>query len=407
MTAHDHLAPMLDIAAARALATSLLDPIVETEELLLPATLGRFCAQTVVARLALPRRARSAMDGFALRLSDLAEGQALPIAGTIAAGAEAPALPPGACLRIFTGALVPAGADAVLPVEDCVETGAMVHLSRRPEPGENIRAPGSEQPEGGVLLCAHARVAPHHIGLLAANGITRLRVLRRPRVGVFSSGDELDAQSPDHLPDSNRPMLLALAAAAGAEVTDLGLLPDELPAITARLAALNGQDLILTSGAVSMGGRDHLRSALVAAGGRIEGWRVAIKPGKPILFGQLGSAAFTGLPGNPFSAFTGFHLFAAAQLATLTSQTPPELFAREARAGFDWSRKPGRAEVFPVRLSPDEIDGGPVLQRLGVGTSATLFPLAEADGLAFVPAETRQIGRGARLNWMPFGQGGL
>ncbi|MDD8022296.1 MAG: molybdopterin-binding protein [Paracoccaceae bacterium] len=254
MTAHDHLAPMLDIAAARALATSLLDPIVETEELLLPAALGRFCAQTVVAPLALPRRARSAMDGFALRLSELTEGQALPIAGTIAAGAEAPALPPGACLRIFTGALVPAGADAVLPVEECTETGAMVHLSRRPEPGENIRAPGAEQPEGGVLLCAHARVAPHHIGLLAANGITRLRVLRRPRVGVFSSGDELDAQSPDHLPDSNRPMLLALAAAAGAEVTDLGLLPDELPAITARLAALNGQDLILTSGAVSMGG---------------------------------------------------------------------------------------------------------------------------------------------------------
>lgn len=407
MTAHDHPAPMLDIAAARALAISLLAPITETEELPLCACLGRIAAEPVVARRALPRRARSAMDGFALRLADLAEGQGLPVAGTIAAGAEAPALLPGAALRIFTGALVPAGADAVLPVEDCTETGTMVHLSRRPEPGENIRAPGSEQPEGGVLLPAHARVAAHHIGLLAANGISRLRVLRRPRVGVFSSGDELDAQSPDHLPDSNRPMLLALATAAGAEVTDLGLLPDELPAITARLAALTGQDLILTSGAVSMGARDHLRPALIAAGGRIEGWRVAIKPGKPILFGQLGSAALTGLPGNPFSALTGFHLFAAAQIAALTGQTPPALFPHEARAGFDWRRKPGRAEVFPVRLSAQQIDGAPVLQRLGVGTSATLFPLAEADGLAFVPAETRQIGHGARLCWMPFGQGGL
>lgn len=411
MTAHDTPAPMLDIAAARTLATSLLDPITETEELPLSAALGRFCAETVVSTLALPRRARSAMDGFALRLSDLpadlTAAQALPIAGTIAAGAEAPALPPGACLRIFTGALVPAGADAVLPVEDCAETGALLRLSRRPEPGENIRAPGSEQPEGGVLLRAHARVAAHHIGLLAANGITRLRLLRRPRVAVFSTGDELDAQSPDSLPDSNRPMLLALAAAAGAEVTDLGLLPDELPAITARLAALNGLDLILTSGAVSMGGRDHLRPALIAAGGRIDGWRVAIKPGKPILFGQLGSAAFTGLPGNPFAAFTGFHLFAAAQLATLTGQIPPLLFPLEARAGFDWSRKPGRGEVLPVRLAHGAIDGAPVLRRLGAGVSATLFPLAEADGLAFVPADASRIGFGARLRWMPFGQRGL
>ncbi|PYF10926.1 molybdopterin molybdotransferase [Rhodobacter viridis] len=402
MTAQDHSSPMLDIAAARALATSLVDPITETEDLPLAAALGRFCAETLHSTLALPRRARAAMDGFALRLSDLRDGQGLPIAGTIAAGAEAPDLPAGACLRIFTGALVPAGADAVLPVEDCTEEGATLRLSRRPEPGENIRAPGSEQPAGGVLLRAHARIAPQHVGLLAANGITRLRVLRRPRVGVFSTGDELDAQSPDSLPDSNRPMLLALAAAAGAEVTDLGLLPDDLPAVTARLADLRGQDLILTSGAVSMGGRDHLRPALIAAGGRIDGWRVAIKPGKPILFGELGPAAITGLPGNPFSAFTGFHLFAAAQLATLTGQIPPLLFPLEARAGFDWSRKPGRGEVFPVRLAHGEIDGMPVLQRLGAGVSATLFPLAEAEGLAFVPAETSRVGFGARLRWMPF-----
>lgn len=407
MTAHDHPSPMLDIAAARALATSLVDPITEAEDLPLSACLDRIAAETVAATLSLPRRARSAMDGFALRLADLDLRAALPIAGTIAAGADAPALPEGACLRIFTGALLPAGAEAVVPVEDCSEADGLVHLAHRPEPGAHIRAPGSEQPEGGVLLRAHARIAAHHIGLLAANGIARLRVLRRPRIGVFSTGDELDAQSPDSLPDANRPMLLALATAAGAEVTDLGLLPDDLAKVTARLAGLDGLDLILTSGAVSMGGRDHLRPALIAAGGRIEGWRVAVKPGKPILFGQLGAAAITGLPGNPFSAFTGFHLFVAAQLATLVGQIPPTLFPLEARAGFDWTRKPGRAEVFPVRLSHGQIDGAPVLHRLGAGASATLFPLAEAEGLAFVPAETSQVAFGARLAWMPFSHRGL
>ncbi|SOC09117.1 molybdopterin molybdotransferase MoeA [Rhodobacter maris] len=405
MTVHDTSAPMLDIPAARRLACDLIKPLTVTETLALARSLGRIAAETVTSGRALPMRERSAMDGFALRLADLSNTLSLPVAGTIAAGAPAGDLPTGAALRIFTGALVPAGADCVVPVEDCTEEGETIRLSARPKPGQHIRKVGSEQPLGGVLLRQGTRIAPQHIGLLAANGIARVRVLRVPRIALFSSGDELGGKGPAAIPDSNRPMLMALALAAGAEVDDLGILPDDLPAITARLTALAGRaDIILTSGAVSMGGRDHLRPALEAAGGQIAGWRVALKPGKPVMFGTLGASVVTGLPGNPFSAFTGFHLFVAAQLATLTGQPLAPLFAQPARAGFDWVRKPGRAEVFPIRLSHGEIDGVPIVQRMGEGSSATLFPLAEADGLGFVPAETTKVSFGAALRFMPLGQ---
>jgi len=402
---------MLDVEAARSLACGLVAPVRAVETLALEAALGRCAARSLTAATAEPRHERSAMDGFALRLADLGADLTLPIAGTVAAGAPGVALPAGASLRIFTGALVPEGADAVVPVEDCTETEGRVTFARAPKAGENIRRIGSEQPEGGVLLRAGATIGPHHVGLLASNGISRLEVCRRPRVAVFSSGDELreaTPESPEAIFDSNRPMVLALTRAAGAEALDMGILPDDFDAIVARLAPLGeGVDLILTTGAVSMGGRDHLRGAILAAGGQIEGWRVALKPGKPVMFGRLGAAALTGLPGNPLSAYVGFQLFALAQIGRLQGHDPAPLFPREARAGFDWSRKPGRAEVFAVRLVADPDAEGPVLEKLGPGSSATLFGLAEADGLAFVPAATTHVAVGDPLRWQPFGPGGL
>ncbi len=407
MTAHEH--PLLDVMAARRLACDLVMPIGAHETLSLSQSAARVAAQDVLASVALPVAARSAMDGFALRLANLGRDLRLPVAGTVAAGALAPPLPPGTALRIFTGAVVPEGADAVIPVEDCAEADDHVRLSQAPKSGANIRPIGSEQPLGGVLLRAGTRIRAQHIGLLASNGINTVTVLRRPRVALFASGDELrTAGGPESIHDSNRPMLMALAVQAGAEVDDLGILPDAPDAIAAQLAELKDRyDLVLTSGAVSMGGRDYLRPAFLAAGGQIEGWRVAIKPGKPVVFGRLGRTAFTGLPGNPCSAFTGFHLFAASQIAALMGQPMLPLFAQRARAGFEWTRKPGRAEVFPVRLSEATVDGVSIVQRLGQGVSATLFPLAEADGLAFVPGETTRIELGDALHWSPFAPGGL
>ncbi|WVX51128.1 hypothetical protein ROLI_042290 [Roseobacter fucihabitans] len=344
----------------------------------------------------------AALDSFALRCADLEGGGCLPIAGTVAAGDGPRALPVGTALRIFTGAPIPAGADAVVMIEACVDKIQKIHFERIPCQGDNIRRTGSDQAAGRLLIAAGTHIAAHHIGLVAANGVTQVDVIRRPRVAVFSTGDELcaDPRAPHQIPDANRPMLLALARQAGAEVTDLGILPDDTRATAAALNALGTRyDLILSSGAISLGGKDHIRDALVAAGGTVEGWRVALKPGKPVMFGTLGAAAFTGLPGNPFAVHVGFHMFVLPQI---TRMLGVDLAPVAPVAGFSWTRKAGRAEVFPVHLAGHDDTGLPVLQRLGQSVSATLLPLSHADGLAIVPAEIDQIKPGASLLWRPF-----
>lgn len=401
-------APLLSIAQAVELSLDQIRPLCAPQPVLLAQALGRHAARAVTAPHAMPFFDNSAMDGFALRCCDLHDQKDLPVAGTVAAGAEPGTLPPGQAMRIFTGAPLPHGADAVVMVEQCTDHGDRVRIMTRPAPGQNIRRKGSDQDAGQPLLTPGTRIEPRHIGLLAANGITHVSVTPRPRVAVFSTGDELyDGggidQPAGRIPDANRPMLLAQASAAGAKVTDLGILPDDLATTTSALRELRNQyDLILTSGAVSMGGRDHVQAALRAAGGTVRGWKVAVKPGKPVLFGTLGRTVLTGLPGNPFAALVGFHLFARPQIARLGG-APVEPFAEaSALAAFDWIRKPGRAEVFPVKISGHGRDRLPILARLGVGVSATLFPLAQADGLAIVPATTDRVQQGDALHWHPF-----
>jgi molybdopterin molybdotransferase len=400
---------LMPLDAAVSLAWGQVKPLETGETLPLADACGRIAAQDIAAPAAMPFFDNSAMDGFALRLSDLAATDTLPIAGTVPAGVAPGALPPGVAMRIFTGAPIPEGADAVAMVENCTEAGDTVRFDAVPKFGANIRRAGSDQPEGARLVARGEALAPRHIGLLAANGITAVTVATRPRVGVFSTGDELaeGQRRPGAIHDANRPMLLALARAAGAEATDLGILPDDLAATIRAFRGLGDRfDLVLTSGAVSVGGRDHVRDALVAAGGTLDGWRVAIKPGKPVAFGRIGETAITGLPGNPFAAFVGFHLFAGPQIARLAGQAPRAFAATPARAGFEWVRKPGRAEAFPVRLMGHDDHGAPILDRLGKSVSATLFPLAEADGLAMVPAGIAHVAPGDALAWQPFCQQG-
>jgi len=396
---------MMSIADALVRALALVAPIKEIELVSLFDALGRSAARPVYAAAAMPVFDNAAMDGFALRCADLAGRCCLPIAGTVAAGDAPTPLPEGAALRIYTGAPLPAGADAVVMIEACIDKTHKVHFNRTPATGENIRRAGSDQAAGQQLISDGTGIAAHHIGLLAANGITQIDVTRRPRVAVFSTGDELCLGLPaaGQIPDANRPMLLALASQAGADVTDLGILPDDAEATASAFKGIGAQyDLILSSGAVSMGGKDHIRAALEAAGGAVHGWRVALKPGKPVMFGQLGPAAFTGLPGNPFAVHVGFHMFVLPQIMRLLGADPAPFAQVVAVAGFEWTRKPGRAEVFPVRLAAHDATGLPVLQRLGQSVSATLLPLSEADGLAIVPAETSHIHTGAPLLWRPF-----
>ncbi|MCL3882566.1 gephyrin-like molybdotransferase Glp [Marivita sp. GX14005] len=386
-------------------ATAQVSPIAQTEEVPLAAATGRTAAQDILAPAAMPFFDNSAMDGFAVRRADLEGRCCLPVAGTVAAGDRPRDLPEGAALRIFTGAPLPRGADTVAMIEACVDKGHKVHFEEKPPLGSNIRRRGSDQAKGAVIAAAHTKLAPHHIGLLAANGITGIEVLRRPRVAVFSTGDEVQAGvwRDGQIPDANRPMLCALLRGAGAEVSDLGILPDDAAATAAALEGLGDRfDLIVTSGAVSMGGKDHVRSAFIDAGGTVQGWRVALKPGKPVMFGKLGRAAFTGLPGNPFAVHVGFHLFLAAQIDRLMGRAPRSFARVPAIAGFDWSRTPGRAEVFPARLARYDATGRPVLERLGRSVSATLLPLSAADGLAMVPADASEIAVGDGLAWHPF-----
>lgn len=402
-----HASPpdMMSVPDALDRALALVAPIRETSTVSLADALGRTAAAAILAPEAMPFFDNSAMDGFALRLLDLAGRCCLPVAGTIAAGDAPRDLPDGAALRIFTGAPLPAGADAVVMIESCIDKTDKVHIEQPPAQGENIRRAGSDQPAGQQLLRAGARLDAHHIGLLAANGIESVAVIRRPRVAIFSTGDELQQgpRAPGQIPDANRPMLLALARQAGADVTDLGILPDDAGATAAALGGLDGQyDLVLSSGAVSLGGKDHIREALMAAGGTVHGWRVALKPGKPVMFGTIGGAAFTGLPGNPFAVHVGFHMFALPQIARLLGAAPAPFAPVPAVAGFEWRRKPGRAEVFPVRRIGYDENGAAILQRLGHSVSATLLPLGEADGLAIIAAETNQIEPGGRLFWRPF-----
>lgn len=400
---------LIDVATAREIALSQVTPVGAVRDLALASALWQVAARDIFAPFAMPFFSNSAVDGFALRVADLPDGPLrLPIAGTVAAGETTPvALPRKAAMRVYTGAPLPEGTDAVVALEDAREADGSLVLAARPEAGANLRLAGSDQPEGARLLARGTRIAPHHIGLLAANGTTRVTVARRPKVVVLSTGDELAAAGAarrhGQIHDANRPMLLALAQSAGAEAIDGGTLPDRVEALAGRLAELSGTaDLILTSGGVSMGGRDPIRPAFLSAGGEIAGWRVAVKPGKPVMFGRIGRSAFTGLPGNPFAAFVGFQLFAAAQISALGGQEPASFAAFQGRADFSWRRRPGRQEVFPVRNLGADGTGLPRLERLGASVSATLFPLTAADGLAVVPADTAEVAPGDLLAWHPF-----
>lgn len=408
---------LMSVDAAVARAVQAVTPIRDIQTIPLDRALGRTTATAVFAPDAMPFFDNSAMDGFALRVADLTGRCCLPVAGTVAAGDAPRALPEGAALRIYTGAPLPSGADVVVMLESCIDKTHKVHIAHAPTAGDNIRRAGSDQAMGQDLLRAGIRINAHHIGLLAANGVAEINVVRRPGVAVFSTGDELSTEmgtelntagrAPGQIFDANRPMLIALARQAGADVTDLGIIADDLDLATVALNRANqGFDLILSSGAVSLGGKDHICDALVAAGGTVHGWRVALKPGKPVMFGTLGRAAFTGLPGNPFAVHVGFHMFALPQIARLLGADPAPFASVPAIAGFEWIRKPGRAEVFPVRLTGHDATGLPVLQRLGHSVSATLLPLSGADGLAIVPADTSQIRSGAPLFWRPFCQTG-
>jgi molybdopterin molybdotransferase len=401
----------LDEALERLLQGAAGHAIAQTETISTFQGLGRVLAAEVRSAIDVPGADNSSMDGYALRAADAAAGALLLVAQRIPAGSVGQPLAPHTAARIFTGAPLPAGADAVLMQEqaDAVPGDGLgaVRVRAAPAAGDWIRRRGEDVRAGDVVLERGARLTPQALGLAAGVGAATLSVVRRPRVALLSTGDELvmpgEPLRPGAIYNSNRFMLRALLQACGCECTDLGIVPDRLQATRDALRqAAHGHDLILSSGGVSVGEEDHLKPA-VQAEGRLELWQVAIKPGKPLAFGAVRSsggpeALFVGLPGNPVSSFVTFLLCVAPLLRALQGADPAPPAGLPLRADFDWPRADKRREFMRVRLNAG---GGLDLfpnQSSGVLTSAVW-----GDGLVDNPPG-QAIRRGDAVRFLPLSE---
>jgi molybdopterin molybdotransferase len=369
---------------------------------------GRVLAEDLVSQLQVPPQDNSAMDGYAVRAAEIAdEGVVLPVSQRIPAGTGAQPLTPGSAARIFTGAPVPPGADAIVMQEDTEPVGEQtVRILRVPDRGQWIRRSGEDVKRGDVVLAKGERLTSAALGLAASIGMESLAVARRPRVALFSTGDELvmpgevapSDMKPGAIYNSNRFFLSALLRQLECEVSDYGIVPDRLEATQQALRhASESHDLILTSGGVSVGEEDHIKPA-VQSFGSLDLWQIAIKPGKPFAYGQVGGAHFIGLPGNPVSSFVTFLLLVRPFLLKLQGATRLAPSATNLTAHFDWPRADKRREFLRVRRNGD---GGLDLfpnQSSGVLTSA-----AWADGLVDNPPG-RTIARGDVVSFIPLAE---
>jgi molybdopterin molybdotransferase len=397
----------LTIDEALAFIRERVPVVAGTETLPLGRCDGRVLAEAVAAQCPLPAFFNSAVDGYAVRHIDLddAGDTRLPVAGRLQAGAAAiPALPARSAIRIFTGAPMPEGADTVFMQEDTRVEGGHVLLPPGLKRGANARPAGEEILAGARAIAAGVRLLPQHLALAAGVGFGTLKVRKPARVAIFSTGDELAEPgarlSGAKVYDTNCVMLAALLNRAGCAVSDLGVLRDEPKSLRRALkAAAANHDLILTSGGVSTGEADYVKTA-VEAEGRLDHWRFAIKPGRPLAMGVIGGAAFAGLPGNPVAVFVTFTQVVRAVIAALGGEAwqPPRFL--QARAGFQYRKKTGRIEFLRVSLAdgPD----GPVAIRYPIEGAGIISSLTGTDGLVRLPLDMTDVAVGDRLEYLPF-----
>ncbi len=385
---------MLSIDEARDAVLSSLRPL-PAERVELPGALDRILAVPVTAAHDVPRFVNSAMDGFALRAGPA--GRTLRVIGESRAGRPSTrTLGPEEAIRISTGAEVPGGADAVIMVERTREQDDTVTLEAETVPGQNLRHPGEDMHAGTEVLPAGTRIGPAELGVAANAGVASLRCVRRPRVVVLATGDELVQPGaplgPGQIHDSNALTLAALARRAGADVVHAGEVPDTAQATEAAVrAALTIADVLLCSGGVSVGPHDHVKPALAAAGVEERFWRVALRPGKPTWFGTRGPQLAFGLPGNPVSAMVTFLLFARPALLALGGADPGT--PRERRIiTAPLPRHAGRDECVRVRL-----DGADHATPTGPQASHVLTSMLGADALAIVPRGDGELPAGSEV----------
>ena len=379
------------------------------ESVALGQALGRVLAESVAAPFDVPAFDNSQMDGYAVRLADLqadASGNTspLPIGARIAAGDPLTTLPPESVARIFTGAPIPAGADAVIMQEQAaLQPDGRVVFSAIPPLGENIRPRGGDLATGQTVLSAGIRLSAADLGLLASVGHPAVRVYKPLRVAVFSSGNELrqpgQALGSGQIYDSNRPMVMGLVAGLGCEVSDLGCLPDRFEVTRDALAAAaQDHDIILTCGGVSVGEEDHIKAA-VQDQGELDLWKVAIKPGKPFAHGRIGQAHFMGMPGNPVSAWVTFVLLVRPFVLKASGLADPMPEAVWLQAGFDWPKPDSRQEFLRAWIDDEGRVGIHAKQN-----SQLLSSVSGSRGLVEIPAKT-PIQKGDQVRY--FGYPGL
>jgi molybdopterin molybdotransferase len=399
---------LLSVDAALATLIEGARPVAEIEALPTLAATGRVLAEAQHSALTVPAVDNTSMDGYAVFAADCASGEArLPVSQRIPAGSVPQPLARGTAARIFTGAPIPPGADAVVMQEQCAADGDAVIVRHRPVPGEWVRCVGEDIRAGSEILAKGMKLRPQDAGLAASVGLASLPLYRRLKVAVFFTGDELvmpgEALPAGRIYNSNRFTLNGLLQLLGCEVSDFGIVPDRLDAtreVLRRAAA--GNDLIVTSGGVSVGEEDHIKPA-VEAEGSLSLWKIAVKPGKPLAFGEVHAGAgrkahFIGLPGNPVSSFVTFLIFVRPFILRCQGVDRIGPLSYPLRADFDWAKPDSRREFLRVKLNAA---GG--LDLFTNQSSAVLSSAVWGDGLVDNPA-MQAIRRGYMVTFLPYSE---
>ncbi len=392
-------------------------PVTGTRKVALVDAAAGILAEDIVSGIDVPPHDNSAVDGYAFRHADLSpEGKTeFEIVGQAAAGHPFDGgadwiLPTGMSVRIFTGAVMPAGADTVVMQEDTQPSPSKgVTVASGLSQGANRRKAGEDITSGKTILHKGQRLGPQHLGLAASVGMDELMIYEPLKVAVFSTGDEIrepgQTLEKGAIYDSNRYTLAAMCRNLGAQVSDLGILPDDLPTIRTALGkAAEEHDLILTSGGVSVGEEDHVKAAVDALGS-LHFWRLAIKPGRPVALGQIGTTPFAGLPGNPVAVMVTFFLIARPMILKLSGATDLRHKRFMVRAGFEHKKKPQRREFVRARLETAD-DGVPTAFRYESQGSGILSSMVNSNGLVDLAQDVTDVESGMMVNFLPFSEFG-